>query len=464
MGRLMRVVGMVALYGVALVGVPLAVGFGNLWGKYRAIPEPAVPRGLEAAAERNPEHDPEKMTAVFMAGAYGTEISDILPPFQLLGETGAFNLYVVGPEREPLPMRSGLRTYAGVNVIPHYSFAGYDEQFDEAPDLLVVPYIPQFDEGRNAELVPWMREHVGPETRVLTICAGAEAFAATGLFDGGRATSHQNWIEPLAERHPDVEWVKSARFVETGRMMSSAAVASGFDATLATIEIMLGREAAERVAERVHYRHLKYLDEQAFEPNALDLEGLWLGAYRFGGETVGLYLGDGVSELGVAALLDLYPLMFSGRAVTLGDGSWATRSRHGMLLAPHTTLDLAGPVDVVYMFASGGGVPPDLEAWAARRNETVRVLPNPAGAGVFAYDAVLKVFSGDYGQSVARAAGRNLMYPVEGLELEGPARPVGAMATAGLMGLAAVGLVHGVRVRRRRVHAGGAAESAAAAA
>jgi hypothetical protein len=41
-------------------------------------------------------------------------------------------------------------------VLPHYSFAEYGRAFQSAPDLIVIPYIPDAA-AEGAELVRWIR-------------------------------------------------------------------------------------------------------------------------------------------------------------------------------------------------------------------------------------------------------------------------------------------------------------------
>ena len=54
-----------------------------------------------------PAHDPGKPTAVVLLGSEGANAADVLPPYEVLAATGAFNLYTVAPQRQPVPLTGG---------------------------------------------------------------------------------------------------------------------------------------------------------------------------------------------------------------------------------------------------------------------------------------------------------------------------------------------------------------------
>ena len=72
-----------------------------------------------------------------------------------------------------------------IDFIPDLSFENYERLVDRTPDLVVVPYLLAW-KREDAAVIPWIRAHVGPHTVLMSICAGAEIVAATGMFDGHR--------------------------------------------------------------------------------------------------------------------------------------------------------------------------------------------------------------------------------------------------------------------------------------
>src|SRR3546814_1569686 len=55
-----------------------------------------------------PEHDPDKPTAVVLLSNQGAEVTDVLAPYEVLSESGAFNVYAAAPEREAVTLSGGL--------------------------------------------------------------------------------------------------------------------------------------------------------------------------------------------------------------------------------------------------------------------------------------------------------------------------------------------------------------------
>ena len=71
------------------------------------------------------------------------------------------------------------------------------------------------------------------------------------LLDGRRATTHWQWADELARRHPNVDVTPAAMFVDDGRILTSAGVAAGLDLCLHLIRQDAGPDLAGRAARRL---------------------------------------------------------------------------------------------------------------------------------------------------------------------------------------------------------------------
>ena len=87
--------------------------------------------------------------------------------------------------------------------------------------------------------------------RVVSICTGAFALAAAGLLDGRRATTHWRHAADLAARYPAVAVEPDVLYVDEGRVLTSAGVASGIDLCLHIVRLDHGARVANRIARRV---------------------------------------------------------------------------------------------------------------------------------------------------------------------------------------------------------------------
>ncbi|GIL27907.1 GlxA family transcriptional regulator [Actinocatenispora comari] len=65
--------------------------------------------------------------------------------------------------------------------------------------------------------------------RLVTMCSGVFALAATGLLDGRSATSHPDRAEQLQRRYPRIRVESRRRFVDHGDVATSAGAGAGLD-------------------------------------------------------------------------------------------------------------------------------------------------------------------------------------------------------------------------------------------
>jgi transcriptional regulator GlxA family with amidase domain len=57
----------------------------------------------------------------------------------------------------------------------------------------------------------------------------------------------------VADQRPAVAWVRAARWVEDGKIVTSSGVSAGIDMALAVIAQTLGRDVSENVARMMEY-------------------------------------------------------------------------------------------------------------------------------------------------------------------------------------------------------------------
>ena len=100
----------------------------------------------------------------------------------------------------------------------------------------------------NRAVARWVEDRAGKTRRVVSICTGIYALAASGLLDGRRVTTHWRFAADVTRRFPNLRVEPNALFIRDGNFYTSAGVTAGIDLTLALIEEDLGRKAALRVA------------------------------------------------------------------------------------------------------------------------------------------------------------------------------------------------------------------------
>jgi transcriptional regulator GlxA family with amidase domain len=419
-GRILRRGVLLALM---LVLLPLTAGFGVFSYKARTIGAETRP-ALKAPLPPLPTPDPSRRIAVVLLSNNGTEITDALPPYELLAESGVFNTYFIAPERRVSPMMSAMqlpsgigRLPSGLDVLPHYGFADYERIVGRAPDLIVIPNHTAFVLGSERQVLEWIRAHAGPRTTILSICAGSRVLVETGLLDGHAATGAALDLASFRQRYSAVRWQAGVRWVDDGQLITSGTLTAGIDATLHAIDRLSGRAVAERAAQAVGYGHLDRLDNPAAEyqpPDAPDLGMLPNAMYGWGKDDVGVLLYDGISETALAALVDLSTMNLTHIA-TLAPQRTFIRSRHGMIVAPRFSYAQAPVLDRVIVLSDPGDAEAALLAqdWNERGGESQAELLRSGAGADFAYDAVIADIARHAGGAVARSISRNFVYPVD---------------------------------------------------
>ncbi len=89
---------------------------------------------------------------------------------------------------------------------------------------------------------------------MLSVCTGALLLAKAGLLEGLKATTHHGAFEILTEIAPNTEIVRDERFVDNGKVITSGGISAGIDMSLYVVELIYGREAAQKTAAYMEYR------------------------------------------------------------------------------------------------------------------------------------------------------------------------------------------------------------------
>ena len=93
-----------------------------------------------------------------------------------------------------------------------------------------------------------LRDAAARGARLASVCVGAFTLAATGLLDGHRATTHWQYADELARRHPRIDVDRTVLFIGNDNLITSAGVASGLDLFLHLVRRDIGADLAAATA------------------------------------------------------------------------------------------------------------------------------------------------------------------------------------------------------------------------
>ncbi|MGB7848496.1 MAG: DJ-1/PfpI family protein [Candidatus Acidiferrum sp.] len=203
---------------------------------------------LEAKQQSVPGQGQKRQRNLAILIFEGVQIIDYTGPYETFGHVYSFdqpipfNVYTVAEKPD------ALTTWMGMSVNPKYSFDNAPQ-----PDILVIPGGDVRSAINNPRLIAWVQNSVRNAEIVMSVCNGAFFLAKAGLLDGLEATTTANLIERLKAAAPKTRVVSDRRFVDNGKIITTAGLSSGIDGSLHIIERLYGRGTAEIAALAMEY-------------------------------------------------------------------------------------------------------------------------------------------------------------------------------------------------------------------
>lgn len=185
----------------------------------------------------------------------GFETLDYFGPMEMLGGFGEeTEIITVAKRSDPVPSCHGQRIVVDKTISEKND---YDLLFIPGGDSALI-------EGKDEELLQWIREASANAERVMAVCTGTVLLGMTGALDGRRATTNKRDFTKTVHLAPRVEWVKEARWVKDGKFFTSSGVSAGMDMALAVMADLFGMELAERLALGCEYEWHKDANRDPF--------------------------------------------------------------------------------------------------------------------------------------------------------------------------------------------------------
>ena len=178
------------------------------------------------------------------------EVLDFAGPFEVFAVTDelqnheSFHTFTLALTPGSVRARNGLK------VVPDFTLENCPP-----PHVLVIPG------GAGTRpllakpaLLEWLRTKSFDAEVVMSVCTGALVLARAGLLEGLRATTHhENFVE-LRQLAPHTEVVETERFVDNGKVLTTAGISAGIDCSLHVVARLLGPDAATTTARYMEYR------------------------------------------------------------------------------------------------------------------------------------------------------------------------------------------------------------------
>lgn len=153
-----------------------------------------------------------------------------------------FNVFTVGETMTAIHARGGLQ------VVPKYQLSDHP-----LTNLLIVPGGIVTAELEKAHVVEWIAACSEKTEITASVCTGAFLLAKAGLLDAKRVTTHWEDIEDLRSMFPGLDVKKDVRWVDEGRIVTSAGISAGIGMSLHLVSRVATEDLAVRTARQMEF-------------------------------------------------------------------------------------------------------------------------------------------------------------------------------------------------------------------
>lgn len=169
----------------------------------------------------------------------GVEVLDFAGPMEVFSYAG-FDVAVVSKTKAQITSQGILK------ITPDYSIA-------DAPEADILAFF-----GGNAgsaaddpEVIAWVKKQ--QPDYYFSVCTGAFIAGKAGLLDNLTVTTFHESIEGLRKALPKTKVLANVRFVDNGRVMTTAGISAGIDGALHLVAKIRGEAAAKQIAAYMEY-------------------------------------------------------------------------------------------------------------------------------------------------------------------------------------------------------------------
>ena len=182
------------------------------------------------------------------------EILDFAGPFQVFttatrvyarahpDSPRLFEVMTIAADSQPVLARGGLQ------VLPSHTFDNPAHL-----DVLIVPGGIHTAQLERRSVIEWIARKASETTITASVCTGAFLLAKAGLLDGKSVTTHWEDIQDLRKMFPNILVRENQRWVDEGRIVTSAGISAGIDMSLYLVARLADHELAVKTARQMEY-------------------------------------------------------------------------------------------------------------------------------------------------------------------------------------------------------------------
>lgn len=153
-----------------------------------------------------------------------------------------FEVFTIADAVRPIHARGGLMITPSFDITTHPKI-----------HVLLVPGGVHSSELQRDNILKWIANTAANAELTASICTGAFLLAKAGLLDGATITTHWEDIAEFRAMFPAIAVRENERWVDAGRVVTSAGISAGIDMSLHLVARLEGEELAVRTARQMDY-------------------------------------------------------------------------------------------------------------------------------------------------------------------------------------------------------------------
>jgi len=181
------------------------------------------------------------------------EVLDFSGPFEVfsvasrfLSDAEKFNVFLVSENQKTVKARGNY------NINAHYTF-------NDVPniDVLIIVGGVHTEEVKKPNVIQWIQEQSKKANVVASVCTGAFLLAEAKVLSTHTVTTHWEDISDLRKNYPTLTVVENVRWVDEGKIITSAGISAGIDMSLHLVSKIKNIKLANQTAKQMQFDWIK---------------------------------------------------------------------------------------------------------------------------------------------------------------------------------------------------------------
>lgn len=170
----------------------------------------------------------------------GVEVLDFAGPMEVFAYAG-YKVFTVSATDQPITSQGVL------TIVPDYTVTN-------APEADILAFFGGNSNAaiKNEAVIDWVKNQKNIQ-HYFSVCTGAFILAEAGILNGKTATTFHDALDGLERNYPKIKVKRDARFVDNGKVITTAGISAGIDGALHLVAKLQGLNAARRTAYYMEY-------------------------------------------------------------------------------------------------------------------------------------------------------------------------------------------------------------------